>query len=335
MQLWQEGLVDDYEHQHHSKPALGMQREQVHRAAPSHSDCCSESALSLSAPSASGAVQHRHVADVPGQAQSDWRLQQEHQSPAAASLPLPQLKEPAHLKSLRGTTAGSKPSTEAAPSRADYSLPMALISASLPVQQPHNLAVLTAKHEMQQVPASAQPALPTGQEELHHPSEAAQAKQQNSVGPVEISQQQQKTPKFVAVHGNYHRYYGTRIMADFQADPRLKVCPHYRLQFLHAVQQTAVPVTDPIKIPRWVYTRLLSTPSEITSLVPSNACLQRGRPRARRLSHAKRSAGTKGLHDYSQRIQGHSSLQYAHACRSWRSHGSRTGSASTSAAMRA
>ncbi len=264
-----------------------MHREQVHRAAPSHSDCCSENALSPSAPPASGTVQHRRVADVPGQAQSDWRLQQEHQSPAAASLPLPQLTQPAHLKRSHGTTAGSKPCTEAAPSRADYSWPMALISASLPVQQPLNPAVLTAKHEVQQVPASAQPASPSGQEELHHPSEAAQAKQQNSVGPVEISQQQQKKPKFVAVHGNYHRYYGTRMVADFQADPRLKVCPRHRLLFLHAVHiqqclsQTYYGPTIGVLTP---------TVYSVRKYVPgAKQCLLRGGPRARRLLHAKRS----------------------------------------------
>ena len=37
-------------------------------------------------------------------------------------------------------------------------------------------------------------------------------------------QHKQQKAKFVAVHGNYHRYYGTRKIADLASDPRLKVC---------------------------------------------------------------------------------------------------------------
>ncbi|CAK0784799.1 hypothetical protein CVIRNUC_008003 [Coccomyxa viridis] len=72
--------------------------------------------------------------------------------------------------------------------------------------------------------SSPQRSLPAQQAGASHSNAASSDEQDDNVGPSLPAQPpQQRKARFVAVHGNYHHYYGTRSVADFQEDTRLKV----------------------------------------------------------------------------------------------------------------
>ena len=287
------------QHQQHRPAGSGLQQRQSAADTPSHSDCCSDNAVSPHQASVGGAAQTEYPKSS-GFVQSGWRLQQEHQSLAPASLPAPQIMQPSHIKNAQRNKAAVPQSTETVPSRADFSWPMAVMAASLPSKQIFLPAAPARKHtselpqEMahalaQTASAAGQPGLYDFNETMHasqqsrdtlaaeflhkqqqqqqqqrhapeqrksqqqqhkaHPV-AADTSEQNSAAPSADSgqqqqqlqrheqrqQQKQQKAKFVAVHGNYHRYYGTRRVADFEADPRLKVFPRQILAHTHHIE---------------------------------------------------------------------------------------------------
>ena len=102
-----------------------------------------------------------------------------------------------------------------------------------------NQASTPAKTSHERSPApdacAQQKQTPSHQHRAEHASASAHAEQESSPSHLVPLQNQQHQPqqqksRFVAVHGNYHRYYGTRKVADFNADPRLKVAfPHMQI----------------------------------------------------------------------------------------------------------
>ena len=107
---------------------------------------------------------------------------------------------------------------------------------AIPAQQvnPHQASTpAKASHERSPATDACSQQEQTPSHQHHTASESAYAERESSPShpvPLQEKQQQpqQQKSKFVAVHGNYHRYYGTRKVADFNADPRLKVAlpPH-------------------------------------------------------------------------------------------------------------
>lgn len=234
MPAWQQGhsasQVTDDGHSGRLNTSVTQPPGQFANATPCHSDCCSESPMKPHAPPKSSTEQLSNHASKHGQ--PAWRLQQEHQSSAAAAVPASRLLRPAHLKRPHeGQTQAEQPSAGVRPCRADFSWTAALISACLPSQQPLKATTQTEQHaspDSEPAAAPAQPALPAKQAMAHSSDAAATVNrnddQQGSARPQQQEQQpQQPKAKHVAFHGNYHRYYGTRVVGDFEADPRLKV----------------------------------------------------------------------------------------------------------------
>ena len=100
MHLWREGQsslpVHDRPQHQHSHPGSGLAQRLSAADTPSHSDCCSDNALSPhDAKDPIAAAKHGQYPNISGAVQSSWRLQQEHQSLPAAPLPAPQIMQPA------------------------------------------------------------------------------------------------------------------------------------------------------------------------------------------------------------------------------------------------
>ena len=168
---------------------------------------------------------------VSGYSPSEWRLEQEHGHGRAAVLPAASLMHPGQYHGMHEKTADVQASV-GNPCRADLSWTAALLAASLPSQRLPKAAWKTEQQQRATEPMrsnaddnpSPQRSLPAQQADASHSKVASSDQRNENVDSVLPAQPpQQHKARFVAVHGNYHHYYGTRTIADFQDDTRLKV----------------------------------------------------------------------------------------------------------------
>ncbi len=181
---------------------------------------------------------------------SEWQSQQEHRHGIAAVRPAASLMHPGQYHGMHEKTANMQAS-EGNPCRADLSWTAALLAASLPSQRLPKAAWKTEQPQHATEPmrsnadgsSSPQRSLPAQQAGASHSNAASSDEQDDNVGPSLPAQPpQQRKARFVAVHGNYHHYYGTRSIADFQEDARLKVLhrPKARLTFTQQMAMQSV-----------------------------------------------------------------------------------------------
>ena len=159
---------------------------------------------------------------------SEWQLQHEHRHATAAVRPGASLIQPGQYHDMH-EEATIVQASEGNPCRADLSWTAALLAVSLPSQRLAKAAWQTEQHAIEPPEKDADRnsphrSLPAQQADASHSSAGSIEQQNDNVGPTLPAQPpQQRNARFVAVHGNYHHYYGTRTIADFQDDTRLKV----------------------------------------------------------------------------------------------------------------
>ena len=168
---------------------------------------------------------------------SEGRSHQEHRHGIAAVRPVASLMQPGQYHGMH-EKAPIVQASEGNPCRADLSWIAALLAANLPSQRRLNAAWRTEQHATELTKSNAdgsasQRSLPAQQADASHSNAASSDQQYDDVGPVVPAQPpQQSKARFVAVHGNYHHYYGTRTIADFQDDSRLKVVSQIQSQIV-------------------------------------------------------------------------------------------------------
>ena len=180
---------------------------------------------------------------------SEWRLEQERGHGIAAVRPVASLMRPGQYHGMH-EKATVVQASEGNPCRADLSWTAALLAGSLPSQRLARAAWQTEQHATEPTKSDAdgnspQRSLPAQQAGAPHSNAASSNQQNDSVGPTVPAQPpQQRKARLVAVHGNYHHYYGTRTVADFQEDARLKVLHRPKARLLSTQRMALQSVTQ-------------------------------------------------------------------------------------------